>query len=129
MLRRIIAWSVLISPLVLATAVPAAGAAVGSPSGPSAVPAPAAAMTARTAAAAAAQPVLRLGSRGAAVTTLQQRLAALHYFDVGRADGVFGANTYHAVVAFQKVQGLTRDGIVGPATRTRLARPYVPAPR
>ena len=48
---------------------------------------------------------------------------------MGPADGVFGAGTYHAVVAFQKVQGLTRDGTVGPATWARLARPYVPAPR
>ena len=87
-----------------------------------------AAVTARTAVA-AAQPVLRLGSRGGAVKTMQQRLGALHYFDMGPADGVFGANTYHAVIAFQKVQGLTRDGIVGPATWARLARPYVPAPR
>ena len=31
------------------------------------------------------QPVLRLDSRGSAVLTLQQRLAALHYFDVARA--------------------------------------------
>jgi hypothetical protein len=125
MLRRIIAWSVLLSPLALAAAVPAAapaGAAIGSPSGPSAV-------TARTAAVAAAQPVLRLGSRGGAVKTLQQRLAALHYFDVSAADGVFGQNTYHAVIAFQKVQGLGRDGIVGSATWAKLARPYVPAPR
>jgi hypothetical protein len=28
-----------------------------------------------------------------------------------------------------QVQGHTRDGIVGPATWARLARPYVPAPR
>ena len=75
------------------------------------------------------QPMLRLGSRGSAVTLLQQRLIALHYFDVGTADGVFGQDTYHAVVAFQKVQGLTRDGVVGPATWAKLARPYVPAPR
>jgi N-acetylmuramoyl-L-alanine amidase len=127
MFRRIIAWSVLLSPLVLAAAMPAAGAAVRSPSGPSAVTAPASAATAR--AAAVAQPVLRLGSRGGAVKTLQQRLAALHYFDVGSPDGVFGANTYHAVIAFQKVQGLGRDGIVGTATWAKLARPFVPAPR
>ena len=75
------------------------------------------------------QPVLRLGSRGSVVVTLQQRLAALHYFDVGAADGVFEQDTYHAVIAFQKVQGLARDGVVGPATRPRLAKPYVPAPR
>jgi lipoprotein-anchoring transpeptidase ErfK/SrfK len=48
---------------------------------------------------------------------------------VGAADGVFGAGTYHAVVAFQKVQGLTRDGVAGQATWARLARPFVPAPR
>jgi lipoprotein-anchoring transpeptidase ErfK/SrfK len=75
------------------------------------------------------QPVLRLGSRGSVIVTLQQRLAALHYFDVGAADGIFEQDTYHAVIAFQKVQGLARDGVVGPATRARLAKPYVPAPR
>jgi lipoprotein-anchoring transpeptidase ErfK/SrfK len=75
------------------------------------------------------QPMLRLGSRGSAVTRLQQRLAALHYFDVATADGIFEQNTYHGVIAFQKVQGLTRDGVVGPATWARLAKPYVPAPR
>ena len=75
------------------------------------------------------QPTLRLGSRGSAVVTLQQRLAALHYFDVGPADGMFGQGTYHAVIAFQKVQGLPRDGVVGAATWARLAKPYVPAPR
>jgi lipoprotein-anchoring transpeptidase ErfK/SrfK len=75
------------------------------------------------------QPVLRLGSHGSAVTVLQQRLMALHYFDVAAADGVFEQNTYHAVIAFQKVQGLARDGVVGPATWARLAKPYVPAPR
>ncbi len=109
---------------VLVATAPVAGAAAGSPSGSPDV-------TARTTAAtvAAAQPTLRLGSRGSAVVTLQKRLAALHYFDVGRADDVFGQNTYHAVVAFQKVQGLTRDGIVGPVTWARLAKPYVPAPR
>ena len=124
MFRRIIAWSVLIGPLALAAAAPAAGAEARSSSVP-----PASAVVTRTAAVVAAQPVLRLGSRGREVVTLQRRLIALHYFDVGHADGVFGAGTHHAVVAFQKVQGLTRDGIVGPATRARLARPYVPAPR
>ena len=48
---------------------------------------------------------------------------------MGTADGVFGQGTYHAVIAFQKVQGLTRDGVVGSATWARLAKPYVPAPR
>jgi lipoprotein-anchoring transpeptidase ErfK/SrfK len=123
MFRRIIvALSVLLMPVGLVTAASAAGASVGSPPG----------VTAHTAAATVAavqQPTLRLGSRGSAVVTLQKRLAALRYFDVGPADGIFRQNTYHAVIAFQKVQGITRDGIVGPVTWGKLARPYVPAPR
>ena len=121
LLRRIVTWSALLGPLALAAAAPAAGAAFR----PAAGPLPAT----RTAMVAATQPVLRLGAHGGAVVTLQRRLAALHYFDVGAADGVFGAGTYHAVVAFQKVQGLPRDGIAGPATWARLARPDVPAAR
>ena len=121
MFRRImLALCVLLLPLGLVVTASAAGASVAAP----------AAVAAHAAAtAAASQPLLRLGSRGSAVTALQQRLIALHYFDVAAADGVFGPNTYHAVIAFQKVQGLTRDGIVGPATWARLAKPYVPAPR
>ena len=74
------------------------------------------------------RPTLRVGSRGSAVTTLQQRLTALHY-DAGPVDGVFGDSTFHGVVAFQKVNGLARDGIVGPATWGALDRPFVPRPR
>ena len=81
-----------------------------------------------TQALATTQPVLRQGSRGTAVTNLQRRLAALHY-DVGAADGIFGPSTYHAVVAFQKVNGLTRDGIVGPQTWAALDHPVIPRPR
>ena len=129
-LSTLLAVPALVVPLALvataptAAAAPAVVAAGSSPSGPPSV-------TARTAAAAAAaaQPTLRLGARGGAVVTLQKRLIALHYFDVSAADGSFGQNTYHAVVAFQKVQGLGRDGIVGPATWAKLARPYVPAAR
>jgi peptidoglycan hydrolase-like protein with peptidoglycan-binding domain len=74
------------------------------------------------------QPVLRLGSRGTAVITLQRRLATLHY-DVGPIDGVFGSQTFHGVVAFQKVNGLVRDGIVGSRTWYALAHPAIPRPR
>jgi peptidoglycan hydrolase-like protein with peptidoglycan-binding domain len=62
------------------------------------------------------------------VTYLQQRLAALHY-DVGSIDGIFGGNTLHGVYAFQKVQRIRVDGIVGPITWSRLASPYVPRAR
>jgi N-acetylmuramoyl-L-alanine amidase len=73
-----------------------------------------------------AAPVLREGARGSAVVQLQRRLADLRY-DVGAVDGVFGPSTKHAVVAFQKVNGLQRDGIVGPRTWEKLARPVRPA--
>jgi hypothetical protein len=75
-----------------------------------------------------AQPLLRLGSRGSAVVQLQRRLASLRY-DVGPIDGVFGSQTFHGVVAFQKVNSLARDGIVGPRTWAALAHPVTPRPR
>jgi peptidoglycan hydrolase-like protein with peptidoglycan-binding domain len=66
LLHRIIAWSALLGPLALAAALPAAGAAVRAAAGP--LPAT------RAAVVAAARPVLRLGSHGGAVITLQRRL-------------------------------------------------------
>ena len=74
------------------------------------------------------RPTLRYGSRGPAVVYLQQRLTALRY-DVGGVDGVFGYSTLHGVYAFQKVQGISVDGVVGPITWSRLASPYRPRAR
>jgi peptidoglycan hydrolase-like protein with peptidoglycan-binding domain len=71
---------------------------------------------------------LRQGATGPAVADLQRRLAALGY-QVPAADGEFGSETAHAVVAFQKVNRLGRDGVVGPRTRAALARPRLPSPR
>ena len=68
---------------------------------------------------------LRPGMSGTDVYALQHRLAVLHY-DVGRVNGSFGYDTFHAVVAFEKVQGMTRDGVVGPAVWRRLTAPRVP---
>lgn len=59
--------------------------------------------------------VLKIGSRGADVTYLQQRLAACGY-GVGTIDGIFGSKTLEAVKAFQVDYGLTVDGIVGSKT-------------
>ncbi|ASW55134.1 L,D-transpeptidase family protein [Plantactinospora sp. KBS50] len=84
--------------------------------------------TVQSAYAAAARPLLRQGAKGATVSTLQRRLTDLHY-DVGGVDGDFGPSTFHAVVAFQKVNGLARDGIVGPRTWAALDHPAAPAPR
>jgi peptidoglycan hydrolase-like protein with peptidoglycan-binding domain len=71
---------------------------------------------------------LRSGSEGRAVEALQRRLAELGY-QVHEVDGQFGSETHHAVVAFQKVNRLDRDGVVGPVTRKALERPRVPRPR
>ena len=105
--------------VVAGTLVMTGGPALASPAAPAAT---------QAADAAAARPTLRQGARGSAVTTLQRRLTALHY-DLGAADGVFGAETFHAVVAFQKVNNLGRDGIVGPATWAKLDRPLTLRPR
>ena len=71
---------------------------------------------------------LRSGSEGAQVTALQRRLHELGY-QVQEADGQFGQETHHSVVAFQKVNRLARDGVVGPITRKALEHPRIPKPR
>ena len=71
---------------------------------------------------------LRPGSRGAAVTALQQRLAALRY-DGGGVTGTYTSGTAHAVTAFQKVSGLPRTGVADATTRARLATATVPRAR
>jgi lipoprotein-anchoring transpeptidase ErfK/SrfK len=71
---------------------------------------------------------LSSGAEGRAVEALQRRLAELGY-QVHEADGQFGSETHHAVVAFQKVNRLDRDGVVGPVTRKALERPRLPRPR
>ena len=58
---------------------------------------------------------LRNGSAGMDVEDLQQRLNALGY-PCGVPDGLFGTKTLLAVKAFQSENGLTMDGVVGPAT-------------
>lgn len=60
--------------------------------------------------------VLREGSSGEAVQTLQLRLKALGYFS-GTGTGYFGPVTRTAVIAFQRANGLSADGIAGPITR------------
>jgi peptidoglycan hydrolase-like protein with peptidoglycan-binding domain len=71
--------------------------------------------------------LLKLGSTGAAVKRLQERLTTLGYRP-GSADGSFGAATASAVLAFQKREGLTRDAVVGPAVEAALADPKAAGP-
>ena len=59
------------------------------------------------------------GSSGNTVAAIQQRLRDLGYYS-DNIDGIFGANTYYAVVSFQSANGLNPDGIVGNATLERL---------
>ncbi len=59
--------------------------------------------------------VLRQGSKGGEVREVQRRLKLWGYYK-GSVDGVFGAGTRSAVIAFQKKNGLTADGVVGKAT-------------
>jgi peptidoglycan hydrolase-like protein with peptidoglycan-binding domain len=72
--------------------------------------------------------LLKLGSSGAAVTKLQQRLATLGYRP-GPSDGTFGAATASAVLAFQKRNGLTRDSVVGPGVERALEHPAGAGPK
>lgn len=59
--------------------------------------------------------VLRKGSKGAEVKTLQQLLNANGY-KCGTADGDFGSNTEKALKKYQTAKKLTADGVCGQAT-------------
>lgn len=63
--------------------------------------------------------VVAWGSRGEQVRQIQQRLIQYGYLS-GSADGVFGQETYDAVLWFQRKNGLTVDGKVGSATAAAL---------
>ncbi|MCM1261563.1 MAG: peptidoglycan-binding protein [Butyrivibrio sp.] len=73
--------------------------------------------------------VLRQGSRGADVVTLQYILSAIAEFypsiPVISQDGIFGSMTRQAVVAYQRMMNLSPDGIVGNATWRSLYETYL----
>lgn len=58
---------------------------------------------------------LSYGSRGDDVKKVQSRLKTWGYYN-GAVDGIFGSGTLAAVKSFQRKNGLTADGIVGPKT-------------
>ena len=72
----------------------------------------------------AAASAFRVGDQGSDVAEIQGQLASLGY-DVA-ADGDFGPATAEAVKAFQAVQGLDADGLVGPSTYTALLGKEMP---
>ena len=67
---------------------------------------------------------IKRGSQGGDVKECQVLLTRKGY-DPGEPDGVFGKKTEAAVKAFQKDNGLTADGIVGPKTWAALETPTV----
>ncbi len=71
---------------------------------------------------------LEEGDQRTAVRAVEARLDALGYWP-GRVDGLYDVNTRQAVLAFQKVAGLTqRDGVAGPETLRALEAASRPAP-
>ena len=77
-----------------------------------------------TPACSAGYPTLRQGSRGVYVLILQDALNALGY-STQTLDGAFGSNTRAALIAYQRNNGLTADGISGCGTWTRLVNEVV----
>ena len=68
--------------------------------------------------------LLNVGSSGPAVDALKSALRAQHYWvDSG---STYTAATKDAVMAFQKLNGLDRDGIAGPRTLSAIKHPRRP---
>ncbi|GLS26590.1 peptidoglycan-binding protein [Marinibactrum halimedae] len=63
---------------------------------------------------------LRKGHKGLLVKRLQKQLKALGY-PISAVDGIFGDETEHAVILFQRDNRLDDDGIVGRRTHSELA--------
>jgi len=55
------------------------------------------------------------GSNGEEVRRIQQKLSQWGYY-AGAVDGVFGQDTYDAVIRFQRKNGLKADGVAGSDT-------------
>lgn len=66
----------------------------------------------------AGYPMVRQGSRGVYVATLQDALGTVGI--TTGIDGLFGLGTHNAVLTFQRRNGLTADGVVGCGTWTAL---------
>lgn len=77
----------------------------------------------------AARPrLLKEGDRGWWVQNVQRRLKGANYW-LRYTNGVYDDTTQQAVMALQKVHGLSRDGIVGPNTWSAIYDPTTPRPR
>lgn len=65
--------------------------------------------------------LIEFGDKGAEVEKLQNQLLSLSLLREKEVDGIFGNITKKAVISFQKIAGLTADGIVGDGTKAKLA--------
>ncbi len=77
---------------------------------------------------------LRVGSSGPSVVVLQASLNRISQNypaipKIATVDGIFGPRTEDAVRAYQRIFGLTSDGIVGPATWYSIVRLYTAVTR
>ena len=61
----------------------------------------------------------KIGSRGAEVRQIQSKLKNWGYYS-GSVDGIYGTKTRDAVKYFQRKNGLSPDGIAGPATLSKM---------
>lgn len=61
----------------------------------------------------------QVGSRGSEVKAIQEKLQEYGLYS-GSIDGIYGTATRDAVIRFQRANGLTADGIAGPATLKKL---------
>lgn len=80
-------------------------------------------LTGTTSAAATASKVegaINPGDRGETVKTVQTRLKALGYYTYSKITDFYGPITESAVRAFQKANGLSVDGVIGPKTLSKL---------
>ncbi len=72
--------------------------------------------------------LLRYGSTGSDVSVMQRYLSAISIYFKSvpglTIDGVFGAGTQRSVIAFQRLFGLSPDGIVGPLTWDSIVNVY-----
>jgi len=64
----------------------------------------------------------KMGSRGNEVRNIQTRLKSWGYYK-GEIDGIYGTQTKNAVIAFQKKNGLSPDGIAGAKTLEKIGLP------
>ncbi|MCD3218134.1 peptidoglycan-binding protein, partial [Clostridium botulinum C] len=69
--------------------------------------------------------LLKRGMKSNAVKCLQYGLRIM-CINPGTIDGIFGRDTYNAVIKFQKRFGLNPDGIVGDGTWNKLKNQITP---